>query len=247
MSSHKPCHAQLSSLFPLKKPLVVTVLLAAALAGCGQQVDAPKAAEQAPATPREVASAPAAMESVAPASEAASAAASAASAAASAASAAQGEYQFPPLTPEAETVKQRAQERWDALLAGDFERAWSYLEPAAREGIKQEDYKKRFGASVEWVSATARNVKCITARCAVLVRMVTRAAMPASGKGAMELTNHFEEEWVQEEGQWWHRGLRSPTPKEGEEPLPSAAAPSHLSSSAPVQGAFGGSSGAKGR
>lgn len=153
----------------------------------------------------------------------------------------QNDYQFPPLPPEAEAVRQRAQERWDALQANDFERAWTYLEPAAREGIKQEDYKNHFGASVEWVDVAARNVKCITARCAVLVRMTTRVAVPTSAKGTMEITTHFEEEWMQEEGQWWYRGMRNPKPEKGEDALPSAAAPTLPRPSAALKGAFGGS------
>lgn len=223
---------------PLKKRLAASVclapmLLSAALAGCNQQAGAAK--EAAPKAAEPVAS-------VAPVAVAAPEAVSAPASAASEAAPVQNDYQFPPLTPEAEAVRQRAQERWDALLANDFERAWTYLEPAVREGIKQRDYKNRFGAAAEWVSVEARNVKCITARCAVLVRMTTRVAMPTPTKSAtMEITNHFEEEWVQEEGQWWHRGLRKRTPQKGEEALPSAAAPTLPRPSAALQGAFGGS------
>jgi hypothetical protein len=50
------------------------------------------------------------------------------------------------LTPErqAEIVKKRFQERWDALIAKDYARAYSYLSPSARALLTEAQFTSRF-------------------------------------------------------------------------------------------------------
>ena len=184
------------------------ILLAAALVGCNQQAGVAKETAPAPAASRA-----AAVQKPA--------AAPAASAAASAASEAQGAE----LTPEGKAVKQRAQERWDALVARDFERAWAYLEPAKRKEIEQKDYKDKFGEAGGLLGVEVLNVKCTTGRCAAFVRLNAQMGAPGFAQGKLNVTTHSEEEWVLQDGQWWYRGKRQAMSGQGEEPLPSAAPP----------------------
>ncbi len=122
-----------------------------------------------------------------------------------------------PATPE-EAVQQRAQARWDALIARDFESAWTYLTPAERESVKQQDYKQRFGSGGVWKEAQVQRVKCISGRCAAFIRLVTQNMAPGFAHAYPLLTNHFDEEWIREDGQWWYRGLASAVIlKQGEE------------------------------
>lgn len=204
MFSFKPRRAQL---FIASTGASAPVLLAALLAGCTPQ----------PAVSEKAASAPASAVSIAPAASAVQPAFAAQPASAPASA--------PALTADEQAVMKRAQERWDALVARDFERAWTYLQPAAREKTKQQDYKAHFGDALVWKEATARNAKCLTTRCGVFVRITSKNMAPNFARQIPELTSHMTEEWVKEEGQWWYKGLANLVPKDGEEALPSAALP----------------------
>ena len=149
---------------------------------------------------------------------------------------------MPELTPEEQALVQRAQERWDALVAQDYERAWTYLEPAEREKTEQKNYKAHFGDALVWKEAEALNAKCLPARCAVLVRLTSQAMLPGMGTRAQDITTHMTEEWVLEDGTWWYKRLAPPMPAEGEERPPSAALPPDPVTESvedPLGGAFG--------
>lgn len=138
----------------------------------------------------------------------------------------------------------RAQERWDALIAKDFERAWTYLEASERATVTQENYKHRFGQAGAWQQASVHRVVCGTKRCAARIRLVTLAAVPGLPKKMPPLVSFFDEEWRLEDGEWYHRdGARRGQDTTGEEPLPSAADP--IPASRPVSdtsmGELGGS------
>lgn len=183
------------------------MLLAAALAGCTQQT--------------------AASEQAAPASAASAAAAPHAAFASAYTPEADSAYvstPAPTLTAEEQTVMKRAQERWDALLARDFDRAWTYLTPAEREKVSLQDYKNRFGAAGAWKGARVRNAKCVTGRCAAFVNLTIAVSAPGFASMPPEVSG-FDEEWVLEDGQWWYLRVSKDVAQEGESPLPSAAPP----------------------
>lgn len=178
------------------------LLVAAALAGCNQQSVASEKAASAPA-----------------ASPVASAAAQPASAPASA---------LPPAftTPQEQAVLKRAQERWDALVAQDFERAWTYLDADGRKNVTQQDYAKKFGGDSAWKEAKARRVRCITGRCSAFVGLTATVLVPNFKSDFPEITSYFHEEWVLEGGQWYYRGMADLTASDEKgELLPSAADP----------------------
>ena len=191
------------------------LLLAAVLAGCNQQSAA--ASDKAALAPAPAAS-PAASAAELPAS-AASDAAQPASAPASA---------IPPAftTPQEEAVLKRAQERWDALVARDFERAWIYLDAAGREKVKQQDYAKMFGDDSRWTEAKAQRARCITGRCSAFIELTSMVLVPNFKSDFPEFTTHFDEEWVLEGEQWHYHGMADLLAEDEKgERLPSAADP----------------------
>jgi len=105
-----------------------------------------------------------------------------------------------PATPE-EIVSQRSQERWAAMIAGDFEKAWTYAQPGFRAEVKQADYRKRFGDGGQWKDAQVINTTCEVDRCTVRLRLVTVLSLP--GFKGQELRGGIDEVWVREDGQWW--------------------------------------------
>lgn len=104
-------------------------------------------------------------------------------------------------TPE-ELVGQRAQERRDALMAGDVEKAYSYLTPGYRASNSLRRYQARLGGAVNWTDASVRSVSCQEDACTVTVLLSYRVAVPRME--AYDSQRPIEESWVRVDGQWWH-------------------------------------------
>lgn len=99
-------------------------------------------------------------------------------------------------------VEQRAQERWNHLLAGDYNKAYAYLPPSYRALVTAEDYRNRFGDGAAWKSAVVERVKCETEeRCAADIDL--RIVVVARGFSGKPLPAKVYETWLKEDGQWW--------------------------------------------
>lgn len=110
-----------------------------------------------------------------------------------------------PATPQTaeETVAQRAQQRWDALLDGDFEKAWEFTQPGYRALVKSRDYYKVFGSDAKWTGASVHSATCEPARCTVKMHVSVKVTHPKFM--GQEASTYFDEPWVREDGQWWYR------------------------------------------
>ena len=105
-------------------------------------------------------------------------------------------------TPE-EQVRQRATERWQALVAGQFSRAYSYNTPGFRAVVTPDGYRNRFGSALTWLGAEVIRVDCPEAsKCNALVRVDFRPVL--SRKDDVKLSSHVDETWLLEDRQWWY-------------------------------------------
>lgn len=110
------------------------------------------------------------------------------------------------LVPEA-AVRQRADQRWEAMVDGKFENAYQYLSPGFRAVQSYKTYSSRF-ANTAWTSGKAVRVECNDERdrCVATVRVESRAFMPGlqmnNGQGT-ELKTYIEENWIKQDGNWW--------------------------------------------
>jgi len=102
-------------------------------------------------------------------------------------------------TPE-EIVAKRAVARWQAVIAGDWESAYSYATSAYRAAVNLESYKGRIAGPVIRKAAEAKSVSCQESSCEVVLRMTYE---PAGRRGFGELTTEFSERWVEEDGRWY--------------------------------------------
>jgi hypothetical protein len=99
-------------------------------------------------------------------------------------------------------VRQRASERWQALIKGEFTRAYSYSTPGFKAVVAAEAFQGRFGGAVTWVAADVVRVTCDDAnKCVANIRLEFKPAMSVK-KGAT-LTSYFDETWLRDAGQWW--------------------------------------------
>ena len=103
-------------------------------------------------------------------------------------------------TPEAQ-VQQRATERWKALLAADFTKAYSYSASGFKAVVKPESFPARMQSSVKWLEAEVTSVTCPEAiKCEVKVRLDYQ---PLLGRSVGPVSTYIDETWLKENEQWW--------------------------------------------
>ena len=106
-----------------------------------------------------------------------------------------------PATPE-DVVKQRVNERWKALVSGDFARSYSYTAPSFRGLISQDVYRGRIGGAVNWVAGEVATVECPEPiKCIARVRIDYKPLL--RGRAGNTFSTYANETWVLEDGQWW--------------------------------------------
>ena len=99
------------------------------------------------------------------------------------------------------SVRERATQRWSALIANDLEKSYSYMPPSYRAATPLDRYKNGFKGGLKWTGAEVVWVKCDTDdRCEARLKIDAQLGMP---RNAPPLTNYFNETWVREEGNWW--------------------------------------------
>ena len=107
---------------------------------------------------------------------------------------------FAPATPE-QQVQQRATERWNALRASQWDKAYAFVIPSFRSTMSEERYRERFVGVPKWKSAEVLSVKCESGeKCVATVRI---EAMYGARDGLKNLTTEMPETWLLEDGEWW--------------------------------------------
>lgn len=104
-------------------------------------------------------------------------------------------------------VRQLATQRWQALLAGDFDKAYAMSTPAYRLIHTPEAYKaKKQATPVKWLAAEVFRVECQKSSCTAIIKIQSKPVVPFAFKGVIE--SGVEETWVNENGHWWmHEAL----------------------------------------
>ncbi len=104
-----------------------------------------------------------------------------------------------PRTPE-EIVHERAQARWEALIAGEWEKAYSFSAPSYRALVDFKRYRGRIGGAVSWTGVEVVKVACEAEACTATIRIDYKMA-PISRDGVS--STHVDETWILEDGAWW--------------------------------------------
>ena len=101
-----------------------------------------------------------------------------------------------------DAVKQRVNERWKALVSGDFARSYAYTAPSFRGLISQDVYRGRIGGAVSWVAGEVASVQCPEPiKCIARVRIDYKPLL--RGRAGETFSTYADETWVLEGGQWW--------------------------------------------
>lgn len=102
-------------------------------------------------------------------------------------------------------VIDRAQARWDAIIAGDLESAYTYYSPGYRSANTLID----FGVSermkkVAYTSAEYLEHECEDSRCRIRFDIGYRVIKPVPGMNVYESKTAIEDVWIRTSGQWWY-------------------------------------------
>lgn len=110
----------------------------------------------------------------------------------------------PPRTTE-EIVAERAQARWDALIAQDPETAYQYQTPGYREKTSNMDHAIQYSRrQITWTSADVLEVECADRRCDLEISIAYRADGAPGVLSGMAGRRPVEEIWLQIDGEWWY-------------------------------------------
>ena len=101
-------------------------------------------------------------------------------------------------------IAERAQDRWDALLAGDFETAYDFYSPGYRSTASMVDLTFEYRSRrVHWTSAQYKEHSCLESTCKVVFDMGYTINKPVPGLNKWDGSDVIEEKWVKTDGQWW--------------------------------------------
>jgi hypothetical protein len=92
-------------------------------------------------------------------------------------------------------VVRRAQERWDALLAGNLAKAYGYISPVGRSVMSVDDYTRQVNSEY-WRGAKVKDAKCEPELCVVRYDFDYEVA-------GVKLSRVYEEKWIVDNGMWW--------------------------------------------
>ena len=103
---------------------------------------------------------------------------------------------------KAASVKERSSARWEALIRGDKDAAYTYLSPGTRQMMTLDQYRAR-PQVITFTAAQVEKVDCDAETCSVGLN-VTYDYLPVKGTTrAKGVTTYVQETWVLENGQLW--------------------------------------------
>jgi hypothetical protein len=92
-------------------------------------------------------------------------------------------------------VMSRAQQRWDALMAGELNQAYAFISPAGRTKLQAQDYRTRVNTG-HFRKAVVQEAACQEDSCEVKVSINYVI-------GNLPLNQILSEIWILDEGKWW--------------------------------------------
>ncbi|PYE76028.1 hypothetical protein DFQ15_11761 [Xylophilus ampelinus] len=108
---------------------------------------------------------------------------------------------FQPQTAE-QSVAQRAQERWDLMMANKFEQSYEYTAPSYRALKEYKAYRLGYGPSSAWTGAKVVKVTCSSEEnCNAVLEVSVKNLTPI--RSTANLATALDETWVREGGRWY--------------------------------------------
>ena len=104
-------------------------------------------------------------------------------------------------------LEQRVRERYQALVARDFKKAWEYSTPSYRAIFSKQLYAKKFSYAVELqlTGVEVVNYDSDAAVASVVVRVMSEPIKQTSSASSLigATPERLREKWVFSQDQWW--------------------------------------------
>ena len=95
-----------------------------------------------------------------------------------------------------EIVAEKAQKRWNLLVAGDFNAAYEMISPAGRSAVTQGGYSNSLKRDF-WKGARVEEVKCASPE---LCEVRLEIEYEYMGR---RMKTPYEEKWIKQDSAWW--------------------------------------------
>ncbi|MDZ3822423.1 MAG: hypothetical protein U0S76_02360 [Pseudoxanthomonas sp.] len=107
-------------------------------------------------------------------------------------------------------LEQRAGQRWQHLVAGEFAQAYAFLSPGQRSTESEQQYVARMqGQPFKWQRADWRGADCASEEaCTVRMGISYSVAMPSAGD--VSSITQFNESWIRLGGDWFFVSAEGP-------------------------------------
>ena len=102
-------------------------------------------------------------------------------------------------------IASKANARWQALIEGRLETAYSYETPEYREVYKFSQYRRKVHGVGVWKKAQVKKVSCTENKCIASIEVYVTIVV-GRGFENVNSSDQFEENWVQDakSGDWFH-------------------------------------------
>ena len=108
-------------------------------------------------------------------------------------------------SPKSDSVKERAQLRWESILSNDLDTAYNLYSPGYRSAHSRVDYEIDLRTMrVQWTSAEYIDQECDADRCLVNFRVGFRVHRPVPGLEVFDSKSIVQDTWVKTGGEWWY-------------------------------------------
>lgn len=102
-------------------------------------------------------------------------------------------------------VVKRAEARWDAVLAGDFESAYQYYSPGYRSSHSPGDFELSMRLrKVQFRDARYAEHACDGDRCNLKIEVKYHVASPVPGLDKWDSKTTIDETWIRTQDEWWY-------------------------------------------
>ncbi len=102
-------------------------------------------------------------------------------------------------------VKQRAEQRWEAIFERDYAAAYEFYSPGYKSKYSAVDMEISLRVQkVRWISADYVDHSCEEKSCSVKFDLGYRVAAPVPGMDVFTGWDRIEEQWIYTRGEWWY-------------------------------------------
>jgi len=106
---------------------------------------------------------------------------------------------------EQDPLLERAQARWDAIIAHDYDAAYALYSPGYRSTTSRTDFEIGMRTKrVSWTAAKYREHQCQGDVCTVSFDIEYVAMRPVPGVPKWEAPGKVEDTWILSSGEWWY-------------------------------------------